>query len=418
MAINRKQLAVGISFCIIYLFLLLISHSHSARDPGSFFFKPEAGYRPRYSLKRVEEALRHVSDHSISTSPPQSISTSATTARHAEVCIGVITVKRPFQQNLDTTLGSILDTLSEDQRSTIYLHVLFAQTNPADHPDYTQPWLSNLADNVFTYEHLGAPMSSITRLERTRDVHRKSLFDYRLALKLCYEKTKAPWIVILEDDILAQRDWYKHTMNSLQNIVAWREQGLVRDWLYLRLFYTEKFLGWNSEEWLKYLTCSILTLIVVAGSIHLGRKRYRPVRELTTFPFSIIICFVFLPLLIGLYFMSGRVTMRPLKPGIHVMNRYGCCTQAMVFHRDKAPLLVDHLRLMGRERISLAVDTALEMFADENSLDRLAIVPSQMQHVDAASYKGDLKEKDWSKPYRVRGADGVWSMSFEEAYGN
>ncbi|KAJ6126715.1 hypothetical protein N7523_002327 [Penicillium sp. IBT 18751x] len=110
--------------------------------------------------------------------------------------------------------------------------------------------------------------------------------------------------------------------------------------------------------------------------------------------------------------------MRPLKAGIHVMNRYGCCTQAMVFPRDKAPLLVDHLRLMGRERISMAVDTALEKFADENGLDRLAIVPSQMQHVGAASYKGNPKEEDWSKLYRVRGADGIWSLSFEEAYGN
>ncbi|KAJ5125361.1 hypothetical protein N7526_007538 [Penicillium atrosanguineum] len=413
MTINRKQLAVGIAFCIIYLFLLFTSRSHSARDPGSFFFKPEAGYRPRYSLKRVEEALQHVSDHSISTSPLQPIGSPAKAARHAEICIGVISVKRPFQQNLDTTLGSILDTLSKDQRSTISLHILFAQTNPADHPDYTQPWLSNLADNVFTYEHLGAPMSSIMRLERNRDVRRKSLFDYRLALKSCYEKTEAPWIMILEDDILAQRDWYEHTTKSLQKIVEWRQQGLIRDWLYLRLFYAEKFLGWNSEEWLKYLTCSILALIVVAGSLLLGRKRYRPVRELTTFPFPIIICFVFLPLLIGLYFMSGRVTMRPLKPGIHVMNRYGCCTQAMIKHRRWWSIFAS----WGEKKISMAVDTALEKFADENGLDRLAIVPSQMQHVGAASYKEDPKE-DWSEPYRVRGPNGVWSMSFEEAYGN
>ncbi|KAJ6126714.1 hypothetical protein N7523_002326 [Penicillium sp. IBT 18751x] len=223
--------------------MLLISRSHSIRDPGSFFFKPEVGYRPRYSLKRFEEALRHVSDHSISTSPLQPIGSLAKTARQVEICIGVITAKRPFQQNLDTTLGSILDNLSKNQRSTISLHVLFAQTNPADHPDYTQPWLSSLADSVLTYEQLEAPMSSITRMERNKDVLRKSLFDYRLTLQWCYEKTDAPWIVILEDDVLAQRDWYEHTMKSLQKIVAWRKHGLIRDWLYLRLFYTEKFLG-------------------------------------------------------------------------------------------------------------------------------------------------------------------------------
>jgi hypothetical protein len=416
MALNRKQLAVGIAFIIVYLVLLFLSRSRSARDPGSFFFQPEAGYKPHYSLKRVEEALQYISNHSRSELPLQPISSSAKAAKHADICIGVITVKRPFSQSLDTTLGSILDKLSEAQRSTIALQVLFAQTNPAEHPDYAQPWVSNLADDVFTYEHLEAPMSSITRLERNRDIHRKSLFDYRLALKSCYDKTGAQWIVILEDDLLAQRDWYADTMKSLQQIVDWRQQGLIRDWLYLRLFYTEKFLGWNSEEWLAYLTYSVLTLMAVAGILVLGRRRSRPVRELTTFPFLTIICFVFLPLLIGLFFMSGRVTMRPLRTGIHIMDRYGCCTQAMVFHRDKAPLLIEHLRLMGRERISMAVDTALEHLADKNKLARLVIVPSQMQHVGAATYKVNIKEQDWSKPYRVRGADGVWSMSFEEAY--
>jgi len=335
-----------------------------------------------------------------------------------DICIGIVTVKRPFQQNLDTTMGSILDTLSKEQRSTLTLQVLFAQTNPADHPDYTQPWVSSIADHVLTYDHLDAPMSAIARLERHRDIHRKSLLDYRLALKSCYEKTDAQWIVILEDDVLAQRGWYENTMESLQKIVDWKQQGRIKDWLYLRLFYTEKFLGWNSEEWPKYLTYSLLTFIAVAGMIIVGRKRARSVRELATTHFLIVICFVFLPLLIGLFFLSGRVTMQPLKPGVHVMNRYGCCTQAMVFPRDKTLLLMEHLRKTGRQSISMAVDTAIEQLADENRFDRLVLVPSQMQHVGATSYKEDLKENDWSKPYRVHGAHGVWSMSFEEAYGD
>jgi GR25 family glycosyltransferase involved in LPS biosynthesis len=258
-------------------------------------------------------------------------------------------------------------------------------------------------------------MSAVARLERHRDIHRKSLLDYRLALKSCYDKTDAQWIAILEDDVLAQRDWYENTMKSLQKIVDWRQQGRIRDWLYLRLFYTDKFLGWNSEEWPIYLFCSISIFTAVTGTLIIGRKKSRSVRELATVHFLVIICFVFLPLLIGLFFLSGRVTMRPLQPGIHVMNRYGCCSQAMVFPRDKAPLLMEHLRQMGRGRISMAVDTAIEQLADEHGLDRLVLVPSQMQHVGAASYKEDLKE-NWSKPYRVRGAHGVWSMSFEEAY--
>ena len=416
MALSRKQLAIGISFSIIYLVLLLLSRSRSARDPGSYFFLPEAGYRPRYSLTRVEESLRYVSGQNHSTRPLHPISSSAKAAQRVDICIGIITVKRPFQQNLDTAMGSILDTLSKDQRSTIILQVLFAQTNPVDHPDYAQPWVSNIADRVLTYDLLDAPMSAVTRLERHRDIHRKSLLDYRLALKSCFERTNAQWIVILEDDVLAQRDWYENTMKSLQNIVHWRQQGRIRDWLYLRLFYTEKFLGWNSEEWPKYLTFSLLAFMAVAGTLICTRKRSRLVREFATIPFLGTICFVFLPLLIGLIFLGGRVTMRPLKPGLHVMNRYGCCTQAMVFSRDKVPLLMEHLRKMGRERISMAVDTAIEQLADENKLDRLVLVPSQMQHVGAASYKEDLKEEDWSKPYRVRGAHGVWSTSFEEAY--
>ncbi|KAL2807997.1 hypothetical protein BJX63DRAFT_53780 [Aspergillus granulosus] len=414
--LSRKQRLFLISFAVFYVFLFVVSRFRSARDPGSYFFQPEEGYRPHYSIQRIDESLEYLRPYNQSFNDPDHPARNfTTTSDDATICVGIVTVKRPLQQNIDTTVASILDNLSAEERSTISIHVLFALTSPADHPDYNQPWLPNIVDRVLTYEQLDAPISILRGLEEQKDVKRKSIIDYQLSLKSCYEDSNAPWIMMMEDDVVAQRAWYNRTLESLETIKSWRSRGSIKNWLYVRLFYTEKFLGWNSEDWPLYTVCSIATVTLVALMGFMGRRKMRPMQAVLTNSFIAIVCFGCVPLLIVLYFLAGRVTMLPMRPGIHLMNGHGCCSQALLFPRENVPLLLEKFN-QARYEHPYAVDSVIERLADATGLDRLVIVPSQMQHIGAASYKENRNRYDLKGPHQVQGAHGVWSMGFEKAF--
>ncbi|KAL4782531.1 hypothetical protein BJX76DRAFT_332525 [Aspergillus varians] len=413
---TRKQRLFCVSFGVFYLFLLILCRFRSARDPGSFFFQPAEGYRPRYSVQRIDESLEYLRPYNQSFDDPKHPSRNFTTSSDdATICVGIVTVKRPLEQKIDTTVASILDNLSEKERSTLTVHVLFALTSPTDHPDYNQPWLPNVVDRVLTYEQLDAHVSLLRRLEEKKDIKRKSLIDYHMSLKSCYEDSQAPWIMMMEDDVVAQRGWYKHTMQSLETIQSWRSSGTIKNWLYVRLFYTEKFLGWNSENWPIYLAWSVGTVAMVAVFTVQSRRSIRPMQSTLTNSFIAVVCFVCVPLLIILFFLAGRVTMLPVQPGIHLMNSHGCCSQALLFPRESVPQLLTHIE-KARYARPYAVDSVIEHMANANDLDRLVIVPSQMQHVGAASFKENRKKYSLKGPHQVQGAHGVWSMGFETVF--
>ncbi|KAI9931435.1 hypothetical protein ASPWEDRAFT_25686 [Aspergillus wentii DTO 134E9] len=408
---NRGQKRLLISFGVVYLLVVFFCFSNSARDPGSIFFRPSHGYRPEYSAKRVDEALKYVSAfNQSSTHSNQSLTTEG-----VEMCIGIVTVKRPLVQNLDVTVGSLLDGLSPEQRSAVSLQVLFAPTNAWTHPDYGQPWVPNIIDRVLTYEDFDAPITDLMRLERKHRIAEKSLVDYRLALNSCYNQTDAPWILMVEDDVVAQKKWYDHTMQSLETIKDGQRRGAIYNWFYLRLFYTEKFLGWNDQYWPTYLFWSLVVVTIPGTLLIYARRNARSIRGTLTNPFLFVVCFGCIPMFIILFFLAGRVTLQPMKPGVHLMNRNGCCSQALLFPRKNVPPLMEYLRYR-QDKIPKPVDSVIEAFANDKDFDRFVISPSQMQHVGASSYKKKQKTVEAQGPYLIYGAHGVWSMGFEKAY--
>ncbi|OOO12877.1 Glycosyl transferase, family 54 [Aspergillus oryzae] len=420
--LNRKQRLSLITFAVLYFSLFFICRANSARDPGSYFFQPHEGYRPTYSLTRIQESLRYLSRYNQTTTTPADPYNQPppTTKEHVDLCVGIVTVKRPLTQNIDTTIASLIDSLSQHQRSQISIHLLFALTTPTDHPDYNHPWVHNTVNRVLTYEtqNISYTTSYLRTLEGNKKfTPEKSLIDYALSLRSCYDTTDAPYFLMLEDDVVAQRNWFPTTTQTLHSIEEWVRRGIINpDWLYLRLFYTEKFLGWNAENWKQYLSWSLAATVAVAGLCLCLRRTVRPAQEILSNAFLGLVCFGAVPAVILLYFASGRVTVqRPMRPGVHLMNRDGCCSQALVFPREKTPAILEYMKKMEDATKLKPVDSTLERLANEHGFDRLAISPPQMQHVGAASYKED--EKKWRKgEYPVRGAHGVWSMEFEKAY--
>jgi hypothetical protein len=379
----------------------LLVRSASSRDPGSWFFKPSSGYSQQYSATRQEQAERFV--EAAVEIPPYTKSTPAT-----GLCVGIPSIARDGARYLRTTVGSLLAGLSQEERAGMYLMVFLPHSDPNIHPAFKEAWLSNLVDEVVLYNVSEQEMSYIESLELEDVEHRtKGLYDYNYLMKACYEK-ETPYIAMIEDDVVAMDGWYHRTVNGIRQ--AETQSRLMkpsRDFLYLRMFYTEEFLGWNSEHWRTYAFWSIL---FVSGSICLVfglPMAYQHLKRLLTPRLSLAIVTLIVPWAVVMVFAAGKTTVLPLPEGINEMNNFGCCAQGLVFPRHNARELIEWFTL---SRVGFA-DMLIEKYANDHEEQRWALTPSVIQHIGIKSSKPDDfgHGAKFSKP--VSGT--IWNFGFE-----
>ncbi|KAG8533074.1 uncharacterized protein KY384_001857 [Bacidia gigantensis] len=349
----------------------------SARDPTSYFFDKAQGYQRMYSKQREKQAYAYIESVNHTGIPPPSSSETPS------MCLGVATIARPStEQYVRGTVGSLLEGLSDSERAEIYLIIFIAHTDPAVHPIYNEPWARAVANKVLTYEVSEADLAQLHLFEDEHLPRNKSMYDYGYLLSSCSD-TQARWIAIVEDDNIARAGWYRTARSSLQEIQG---QMSAAKWLYLRMFFTETLLGWNSEEWPRYLGWSLLLFISLLYVLVGLRSRSVVLRWHLSNSEIVATCGTFLPAFIGLYFMAGRVTVQPQPPGVGLMPRFGCCSQGLIFPVEVVPSLIERIRQAMHE--DYYIDMLFERFADTNHLARFAQFPSLLQHVGSKSSKG------------------------------
>ncbi|KAI4183961.1 MAG: hypothetical protein LQ346_006208 [Caloplaca aetnensis] len=383
-----------LAFCFLYLLLVQFCKHAFDRDPTSAFFDPSKAYKHRYSWQRRQQADSFIDAANSSTAYDNQVRGSDLT-----MCLGMTTVKRTNEQYVHSAYGSLMEGLAVDERKQIYSTILIGHTNPEYHPIYHEPWL-RLTNNILTYNTSDKKqMDLLLKWEQEEDYRRKAIYDYAYLLKSCVD-SGAAWVAIVEDDIIAVAGWYPRTMLAL-NIIESMSKNT--DWLYLRLFFTEQFLGWNSEFWPTYLLASVAIVLAVASLLLI----LRGLRFHTSISGWIVltVCFVCTPACILLYFMAGRVSMIPMAPGVHEMSEFGCCGQGLIFSSDTAGRVRDKLE----EKELGFVDMIIEEWANEEKLRRYAIVPSLLQHVGGHSSKGN----DFSPAEPMSVAERIFNFGFE-----
>ena len=383
--------------CLYFLALLSCSYTFK-RDPTSAFFDPRLGYERAYSVKRQAQALSFIAT-------AENKGPSSNTPEALRLCIGISTIGRPGEQYVQSTIGSLLEGLSQEERAEIHLITFIAQTDPNQHPIYNERWPKAASDEVLLYNVSKQEIAHLAELERSKNFREKGLWDYTYVLSRCIS-TGAPYVAILDDDVLAVAGWFNRTMDAIEFANARTPQQKRSNWLYLRLFYTEEFFGFNKEHWPLYLLSSIgvflaagFALIVVRS---IGFQKYTSDRTVT------VVCGVCVPACIILYFLIGRNALYPLAPGVHQMQHSGCCGQGLLYPRDMAIPLVDYLREKGNG----FPDSVVEEWANEHNYIRWAVVPSLLQHIGGRSSKGD----DFGGMAKHAGsvAEKIWSFSFEQ----
>ena len=394
----------------IWLFLFQLCRRCNYTDPSSFFYDPRRAYKTRYTDHREEEADNFV-DTANHAKEPFNISSIYrdvnTQGRGNRLCVGIPSVTRVKQDFLPKTLGSLFEGLDVSQRRSLHVIVLLADDEPKQHSAFGQTWLERLADEILVYnDSAPSTLSSKYRkiepiaskqdrnLVRNDRIHR----DYASLIANC-RRTEADYFALVEDDVIAARDWLDKLSKGLEHLERSEDSA---NWLYLRLFYSETYLGWNSEEWPTYLFRSlafysmallVYFVIVVAdlrrwSKFHLNTHRYN-LGHLTFWTASFVV----------LYFLAGRLMVDPYIEGIREMQNYGCCAQGLVIPTQHLPALEESLYTASEY---IAGDSLIEEFADKHDLKKYAIVPSVLQHVGIKGSSDDTASKK-----------GTWNFSFE-----
>lgn len=207
--------------------------------------------------------------------------------------------------------------------------------------------------------------------------------DYLYALKACYD-TGAANVIMFEDDIILAEGWMAKTKKALKRIHQYsaKEGDKFWNWVYLRLFYTETSLQWEDTDfwyyhmWLTFTLASLFGL----GCTRIARHFFPNTRRYLDAWSTAAICLVTIPAFTALAFMIGKYSLLP-RQSVFVLNKYGCCTQALLFPRQEVPGLIKLLEDIKRGQ----TDTILEDYADKTGKQRLAIREQQAQHVGLKS---------------------------------
>lgn len=392
-ALRNRAVASGfLAFLLCYGLVAAYLRSTCYRDPSSVFFQPELARVLSYSSFRRIQA-RKFADEAAEHPPPKWAGIDDPNAS-PDICIAIGSVSRHGFSYLKETVGSVLEGLGALERQRVYLVVFLAHVNQSRHEEYDQPWLTNLADSLPTYSTVTDNPDAIRRIsalehDDSYEAHaEKQKIDYSVQLAEC-AKVNPTYTMTIEDDVVALDGWYHRTMSALQiAAIKTEEMGVARDrFVYLRIFYDGRLLGWNSEEWPEYFVASFAFVLVEALIVFALRWRFAPARRALDPPVLLIIFGVCTPMVIGLFFAAGRSCMLPQKPGVHLMHKYGCCAQGYVFPQRQITENILPMYYDANDSHA-AVDTFLEDWANESGGLRWAVTPVLIQHVGGKSTHG------------------------------
>ncbi|PYH92480.1 hypothetical protein BO71DRAFT_329796, partial [Aspergillus ellipticus CBS 707.79] len=221
--------------------------------------------------------------------------------------------------------------------------------------------------------------------------------DYIHALNSC-QTTTAPYTAVCEDDVIFADGWMAKTVKALADIY---HRPKPTPWIYLRLFYTETSLSWSSSDfaWRNMPLVFLFGMLsAFAGLISIRRIRLRGHSHLNNATIGVL-CLIGAPCFIGLMYMIRRYSLMPIQ-GVVEMNSHGCCTQGLVFPRERIDGLIGYLV----ERHDGQTDALIEEYAEKEHLMRYALAPQQLQHIGLKSSRGNPEINTQS----------MWAFWYEE----
>ncbi|KAI6774976.1 hypothetical protein HG530_001734 [Fusarium avenaceum] len=403
----------NIGFWLVWFIALLWSYRNGYDDPSSFFYKSRIAFDRRFSAVREAQVDKYLEREIYSHKHKERTEVQV---ENEFLCIGIPSINRTTSAFLAHTIGSLVDTLTPNERNQIHIVVLLADKDPKRHFAYGQDWLFGLADDVLVYSNTSASDATTSNLNykvlphdvrgmgRSDDRVENIRLDHSVLFEACRRRDPT-YFALIEDDIIASPDWFTRFKKGVIEVEQ-RAKDNHHDWMYLRLFYSEILMGWNNEEIFDYLRVVILGYTCLIGCLLLTLRcrRRRHAGSFATKDFAQTVALLlglWIPACLVLAFVTGRTSLHRLftrSPTVREMPRYGCCAQGLVFPNHHLQSLQDFLR---EPPFQFPGDMIMEDYARDNGLTKWALDPSVMQHV------GLVESSDG--PRRAE----VWNFSFE-----
>ncbi|KAF2765344.1 hypothetical protein EJ03DRAFT_209429 [Teratosphaeria nubilosa] len=394
-------------FILTYLLTIQQLEEKAVRDPTSIYFNPGTAFEQRYTAHRIRQAEALVREWQEN---PE-------VGRHdtvvlPSICMGIITTARGDDgRGFRNTVGSILHGLTASERKELRLVAFFADTDPEKHRAYHEPW----TDEVFEHKATYAPVSSsmkkqLARLEKQGQLDKKALLDYIFMLETC-NATNAEWAAIVEDDMIAAEGWFTRLRYNLWD---WGQaEKLFKRSVFMRLFYTESTFNWDPwREWPSYLFWLAAFEALLYSTMWILCRNSMSASRFLTRRTQLVILFFCAPACVVLYIIAGRITVTASKKGMHYINRHGCCTQAILYPKDRMRGLIDFLKSKdGFDGDSRARNALIEEYADMHSYDRWTLTPPLFQH--AGFRREDIDDGRKPGEWRLPKQKADWNFEFE-----
>lgn len=167
-ALQTTATRVAIGTAVIWLLLFFWGKHRLWRDPHAGFFNDSAVYDLHYSHQRQLQAAEYLEKAEVN--PDLTYESSP----NPVICAGIATIPRDNVQYLNATLGSMLVSLTPEERKVLSVRLLFASTDPSSHPDWDDNWLK-LLDHYSAYNVSEEEARQLTQWEKEKNFARKGV---------------------------------------------------------------------------------------------------------------------------------------------------------------------------------------------------------------------------------------------------
>jgi len=293
--------------------------------------------------------------------------------RQLDMVVGIVTMNRNQVVERSIELGYLTQTTAALLSALLYgnkykefesIKVFVCNTDSIRHVEARE--MSRLVDLIVLTD----------RVARNPDKFEKEKDDYIFCLKQA-GKYQSRYMLLLHDDIILDIDAFE----TLNHLIRLRITDL--NWLYIKLFYPEKWVGYSAETerlgelvGIGIIGGVIATLMKACYLQYFSNQRH--------FRFSCRVFLVgFLTLSVAAYVIGRQYirAWRHVSPYTHrLIEASGCCIPAVLYRAQQAAELAQYLPAI-RATFDEPGDVFVDKFADMRDYRRYSVEPNIGRHI-------------------------------------
>lgn len=275
--------------------------------------------------------------------------------RNVTLCVGIRSVPRSGsgRQYLPSTIAGLLRGLSAEQRREIYIVVANGAVPAREH--HAAFAVESFIDEMVVANEAQQRLKKQVKFveDQRLDLFLPKLvptdgalgrMDWIMAAEACLNRTNAPYLLLMEDDVFAYRYWYHY-------LTDYAFPKLGHNWFRVDLFFIDSWNGWDTDEAIYLIVACVLAALLVTALLLRRCGHYEP----RIHPLALLYNFLVLASVFAAIFATpwwlNKMNVMPDRPwGLNPITGKICCAQAYLFNRQHFPALLETALDWGKYR--------------------------------------------------------------------